>query len=80
MSAKSERKRMAPCSGHATTQRQATEEERTSSGESKEQAPKRVRFSQVEDRIDYRTVRHARVLATKRGEKSMAWEEFKKKL
>jgi hypothetical protein len=34
----------------------------------------------IEDRVDYLTVRQARASAAKRGEKSVAWEEFRKKL
>lgn len=36
--------------------------------------------SRLEDKIDYLTVRHARALASKRGEKPTAWKEFKKNL
>jgi hypothetical protein len=38
------------------------------------------RTSRLEDQIDYVTVRHARTIASKRGEKPIAWEDFKKKL
>jgi hypothetical protein len=34
----------------------------------------------VEDKIDYLMVRKARSLAVRRGEKAMAWSDFKKKL
>jgi hypothetical protein len=34
----------------------------------------------IEDRVDYAMVRAARSLAERRGEKPMAWAEFKKKL
>jgi hypothetical protein len=37
-------------------------------------------IKRIEDRIDYMTVQNARASAAKRGEKPMAWEEFKKKL
>jgi len=34
----------------------------------------------IEDRVDYAIVRAARNLAQRRGEKPMAWADFKKKL
>lgn len=42
--------------------------------------PKIERQTPVEDRLDYAMVRAARNLASRRGEKSIAWSEFKKKL
>lgn len=38
------------------------------------------KMDRLEDRVDYLTVRHARTLASKRDEKPIAWEDFKKKL
>jgi hypothetical protein len=43
--------------------------------------PRAVRSSQrIEDCVDYAMVRAARSLAARRGEKPVAWSEFKKKL
>jgi hypothetical protein len=71
---------MAHSSGSAIARQEAVEERLQSS----EESPKKNRLAKVrceiEDRLDYKTVRHARKLAAARGERPMAWEDFKKKL
>jgi hypothetical protein len=57
--------RPAPARDTATTPERPRSEEQT---------------SRLEDRIDYLTVRHARSLASKRGEKPTAWKDFKNTL
>jgi hypothetical protein len=42
--------------------------------------PKRAAGSPIEDHLDCAMVRAARTIASQRGEKAMAWSEFKKKL
>jgi hypothetical protein len=38
------------------------------------------RDSSLEDRLDLITVRKARLIASKRNEKPISWQEFKKKI
>lgn len=69
---------MAHSSGSAIV-RQERAEERPQE-ESPKKNPLAKKRCEIEDRIDYKTVRHARKLAASRGEKPMAWEDFKKKI
>ncbi len=79
MSSKSERKRMAFSSGQ-TIERRKSDEHTQPSEEPKKRSQLEKSRCEIEDRIDFKTVRHARMLAVKRGEQPMAWEAFKKKL
>jgi hypothetical protein len=54
--------------------------EEYSQNDTQAETPRSKRRCEIEDRIDYKTVRHARRLAAKRGEQPMAWNVFKKKL
>jgi len=70
---------MAFSSGQAVEQ-QKGEGRRQPHEKSKEKSQLEKGRCEIEDRIDFRSVRHARTLAAKRGEQPMAWEDFKKKL
>jgi len=71
---------MAFSPGQATAPQEKAEEHRQSVEESPQKSQLEKTRCQIEDRVDYRTVRHARTLAAKRGEQPMAWKDFKKKL
>ena len=70
---------MAFSSGQAIEQRKSDEGSKPLD-ESKKKSQLEKSRCEIEDRVDFRTVRHARMLAVKRGEQPMAWEDFKKKL
>lgn len=68
-----------PYTGEATA-REETATHRDHSQPKERVSRRKAIACEVEDRLDYRMVRQARALAAKRGEKTMAWADFKKKL
>lgn len=54
--------------------------ERTAATTSDDHQATTKRTDALEDRLDYKTVRQARALASKRNEKPTSWQVFKKKL
>ena len=80
MSTEIERKRMASSPGQAIARQKEAEENLQPPKKSNLKSQLEKSHREIEDSLDYTVVRHARVLAKKRGEQPMAWEEFKKKL
>jgi hypothetical protein len=72
--------RMAISSGQATARKDADLRLQPAEKPHEKSQLEKNRISKLEDRIDFRAVRHARTLAAKRGEQPMAWEDFKKTL
>jgi hypothetical protein len=71
---------MALSPGQAIARQENVEESLQPTEDSRRKSQLEKSRCQIEDRVDYRTVRYARTLAAKRGEQPMAWKDFKKKL
>ena len=64
----------------ATTRPRPTPESDTSTQPERQEVATKGAMDRIEDSLDYVVVKHARALASARDEKSMSWQDFKKKL
>lgn len=64
----------------ATKRPRPTPENDTSTQPERRDVTRKGTMDRVEDSLDYIVVKRARALASARGQKSMSWQDFKKKL